>query len=398
MKKLGLFTTTLIAASMLALFGCNDSAKETTTVAQATPLKNAVMKVAFNQPANHPEFIALEKFSDKLSEATKGNFYFEIFPNELLGSQQNSIELVQNGTIPFSIVAGSLLENWNEEFKVFSLPYVFKDFKHLKSIVTNKDIVGDLYKSLEQQNITVLCAFYTGSRSIYTKKGIQILTPNDLKGLKLRTIQSESMVNMFKATGVKAIPMNQGDVYSSLLAGTIDAAENNEVTYLALKLNEVAPIYNNTRHLIMPDFLIVNTNYLNSLPESVRKFFDENINDLIENEFNLYDESIQKAREEAKEKGVTFVDPNIEEFKVIANKYVEEILQTDSAKKLYEVIQKSYVEEIPTELDKVENSDTTSNEETKMNTETESEVQAESATTDTDAKDADVKDTKAKEQ
>lgn len=350
MKKLGLFTTTLIAASMLALFGCNDSEKETTLVAQSTPLKNAVMKVAFNQPENHPEFIALENFSDKLSEVTNGNFYFEIFPNELLGSQQNSIELVQNGTIPFSIVASSLLENWNEDFKVFSLPYVFKDFKHLKAIVTNKDIVDDLYKSLEQQNITVLCAFYTGSRSIFTKKGIKVVTPNDLKDLKLRTMQSESMLNLFKATGVKAIPMNQGDVYSSLVSGTIQAAENNEVTYLALKLNEVAPVYNFTRHLITPDFLIVNTNYYNSLPESVRKFFDENINDLIEKEFTLYEDSIQQAIEECKEKGVTFVEPDIDEFKVIANDYIKNTLQTDSAKDLYNVIQKSYVEEIPSEV------------------------------------------------
>ena len=83
-----------------------------------------VWKMAFNQTEGHPEMVAVQNFSEKLKKATNGEYSIEVFPNELLGSQKETIEMVQNGSLEFSLVAGSLLENWSPDFAVFNLPYV----------------------------------------------------------------------------------------------------------------------------------------------------------------------------------------------------------------------------------------------------------------------------------
>ena len=66
-------------------------------------------------------------------------------------------------------------------------------------------------------------------------------------------MQSDTMVKMLNYMGGTGTPMGQGEVYTAIQTGVLDGAENNEVTYYALKQHEVGPIYNLTGHLMMPD-------------------------------------------------------------------------------------------------------------------------------------------------
>ena len=295
-----------------------------------------VWKMAFNQTEGHPEMVAVQNFSEKLKAATNGEYSIEVFPNELLGSQKETIEMVQNG----SLVAGSLLENWSPDFAVFNLPYVFKDYKHLQRVVKDKAIVGDLFKSIENQGITVLCAQYSGTRNVYTSKK-EVRTPADLKGLKIRVMQSDTMVKMLNYMGGTGTPMGQGEVYTAIQTGVLDGAENNEVTYYALKQHEVGPIYNLTGHLMMPDYIITNTEFYNNLPAEVKKFFDENINSLVDDEFERFHTEVSNSLEKAKAEGTRVVEADKEAFKKAVEPLIAEKVSTPSAKALYDAVQKT---------------------------------------------------------
>ena len=325
MKKFGVLAATAVATA--ALFAI-------------APASADVMNLAFNQPEDHPEYRSIAQFSDKLKEATGGEWSIEIFPNELLGSQKETIEMVQNGALPFSLVAGSLLENWNPDFAVFNLPYVFKDYKHLQRVVKDKAVVGDLFKSLENQGITVLCAMYSGTRNVYTKNK-EVRTPADLSGLKIRVMQSDTMVKMLNYMGGTGTPMGQGEVYTAIQTGVLDGAENNEVTYYALKQHEVGPIYNLTGHLMMPDYIVTNTAYFNSLPDNVKQFFADNIDALVDTEFEMFQQEVSKSLEKAKKEGTKVIEADKDAFKKAVQPLIDEKVSTDSAKKLYEAVQKS---------------------------------------------------------
>ncbi len=326
MKKNG-----VLVASALAVAVAGFSAQ-----AQA----ETVWKMAFNQTEGHPEMVAVQNFSEKLKQATNGEYSIEVFPNELLGSQKETIEMVQNGSLEFSLVAGSLLENWSPDFAVFNLPYVFKDYKHLQRVVKDKSIVGDLFKSIENQGITVLCAQYSGTRNVYTSKK-EVRTPADLKGLKIRVMQSDTMVKMLNYMGGTGTPMGQGEVYTAIQTGVLDGAENNEVTYYALKQHEVGPIYNMTGHLMMPDYIITNTEFYNDLPAEVKKFFDENLDSLVDDEFDRFHNEVSASLEKAKKEGTRVIEADQDAFKKAVEPLIAEKVNTPSAKALYEAVQKT---------------------------------------------------------
>ncbi len=324
MKKFGVVAVSALAVAVSAM-----------TSAQAA---ETVWKLAFNQPEGHPEMVAVQEFSKKLEAATNGKYAIEVFPNELLGSQKETIEMVQNGSLEFSLVAGSLLENWSPDFSVFNLPYVFKDYKHLQRVVKDKKIVGELFKSIEPQGITVLCAQYSGTRNVYTKNK-EVRTPADLKGLKIRVMQSDTMVKMLNYMGGTGTPMGQGEVYTAIQTGVLDGAENNEVTYYALKQHEVGPIYNLTGHLMMPDYIVTNTQWFNSLPAEVKDFFDKNIDGLVDDEFERFQANVSTSLEAAKKEGTKVIEADQEAFKKAVEPLIKEKVSTPSAQALYDAVQ-----------------------------------------------------------
>lgn len=325
MKKLGVVAVSTLA---LAVSGFVASANAAETV----------WKLAFNQPEGHPEMVAVQEFSKKLEAATNGKYAIEVFPNELLGSQKETIEMVQNGSLEFSLVAGSLLENWSPDFAVFNLPYVFKDYKHLQRVVKDKKIVGDLFKSIEPQGITVLCAQYSGTRNVYTKNK-EVRTPADLKGLKIRVMQSDTMVKTLNYMGGTGTPMGQGEVYTAIQTGVLDGAENNEVTYYALKQHEVGPIYNLTGHLMMPDYIVTNTQFYNSLPAEVKDFFEKNLDGLVDDEFDRFQAQVSKSIEAAQKEGTKVIKADQDAFKKAVEPLIKEKVSTPSAKALYDAVQ-----------------------------------------------------------
>ena len=325
MKKLGVVAVSTLA---LAVSGFVASANAAETV----------WKLAFNQPEGHPEMVAVQEFSKKLEAATNGKYAIEVFPNELLGSQKETIEMVQNGSLEFSLVAGSLLENWSPDFAVFNLPYVVKDYKHLQRVVKDKKIVGDLFKSIEPQGITVLCAQYSGTRNVYTKNK-EVRTPADLKGLKIRVMQSDTMVKMLNYMGGTGTPMGQGEVYTAIQTGVLDGAENNEVTYYALKQHEVGPIYNLTGHLMMPDYIVTNTQFYNSLPAEVKDFFEKNLDGLVDDEFDRFQAQVSKSIEAAQKEGTKVIKADQDAFKKAVEPLIKEKVSTPSAKALYDAVQ-----------------------------------------------------------
>lgn len=264
-----------------------------------------VFKLAFNQQPNHPQFQALDAMGDRIKERTDGAYDIEVFPNETLGAQKETIELVQSGTIEFSVVASPLMENYNPDFVVFNLPFTFDSQEHQRQTTNDPEIVSELYSSLDDQGLHVLASFHGGVRSMYSAKG-PVETPDDLAGQKIRVIESDTNIEMMRLMGGTGTPMGMGEVYTAIQSGVIDGAENNELTYANVKHSEVAPHFSYTRHLMLPDYLITNPAVMDALPDDVRAIFEEELATAVEEEGELWTTEIEKAKEMAEADGATF--------------------------------------------------------------------------------------------
>lgn len=331
MKKFWAVSLLVLVISVLAACG-DDSADGS--------VNTTTLKVAFNQNEDHPEYKALKEFGENLKELTDGAYEIEIAPNELLGAQRETIELVQSGTIAMSLVAGSLLENFNEDFAVFNLPYIFDSAEHQMNVLNDEEITGDLYNSLSDQGIIVSGAFHAGVRNIYNKVK-PINTPADLKGMKIRIIESDTNIQMMDLMGGTGTPMGQGEVYTAIQSGVIDGGENNELIYSSLKHAEIAPYYSYTKHLSFPDYLIVNTGIFENMSKEHQKIFKEQLEKAIDREVEMWAEDVEKAIADAKAAGAEFNEVDVEAFRKATLPVIEAKVQSDTAKKLYEKVQQA---------------------------------------------------------
>lgn len=319
-----------VAAMALALTACGGGSGSADGGADGK-----TMRLALNQTETHPSYIALDSFGERLSESTEGRWDIDVYANETLGAQQEAIQLVSDGTVEMAIVSGTQLENLNEDFRVFNLPQVFDDVEHQMKVVGDEEITGELYSSLEDQKITVLGGFTQGTRSVYnTEKPIN--TPEDLAGMKIRVQESDVHMKMIELMGGSATPMAFGEVYTALQSGVLDGAENNEISYLTQKHNEVAKYFSNTNHLVGLDYLVINTDVLAEMSEEDRAAFDAEWDAAVTEHTDLWLSETDAAIKELEAAGTKFNDVDAEAFRTALQPLIDEYVTTDSAKALYE--------------------------------------------------------------
>lgn len=340
-KKIGALAGVAIAA--LALSACSgdgaggaDSGAEP-GVGEAVGSEKA-FRVAFNQTIEHPQAQALLEFSDELYEATDGRYSLDLYTDEVLGDQASTIEQVQSGTIDFAMVAGSLLENFETDFSVVNLPYLYDSPEHQMAVLNDDAIMGDLYSSVEDDSIKVLAAYHGGVRNVYSSKGA-VETPADLAGQKIRVIGSDTNVKMMELMGGVGTPMAQGEVFTAIQSGVLDGAENNELIYSSLSHDEIAPFYSQTQHLMMPDYLIAGTTVWDGIDPEVQATMAELLLSSADRELQLFAEAVEVAKADAEEAGAQFNEVDVETFREATLPLHKERVTNERTQAIYDAIE-----------------------------------------------------------
>lgn len=318
----------LLLAPALLLSGCGKDNKNRTKI----------WNVASIQTADHPQTLAVKKMGEIFNQLTNGRYSFEVYPNELLGPQRETLEQVQYGIIEMAVIGNPNISSFEDSFLTFEIPFLFKDMQHQQRFFNNSPLVKELYESLEKYNFKIATYFTAGTRNMYASKPIRNL--KDLKGMKIRTAESDTYAKMMRALGGAATPMSFGEVFTAIQSGVVDGAENNEASYNNSKHYEIAPYYSMTNHLIVPDYLIVGKKAYEGLSEEDKKAFNEAARQAAEYEFNLWQEDANRCLSEVKEGGATVVeDVNKEELRQACSTLHEELCKNPAIKKVYDAVQ-----------------------------------------------------------
>ncbi|MDO5410035.1 MAG: TRAP transporter substrate-binding protein [Lachnospiraceae bacterium] len=298
-----------------------------------------IIRISHSQAETHPEHLGLLKFKEYVEEKLGDKYEVQIFPNEILGSQTKAIELTQTGAIDFVIAGTPNLEIFADVYEVFSMPYLFTSEKAYHEAMNDTEYMNQVYASTDETGVRVLTWYNAGSRSFYAKTPIR--KPEDLKGLKIRVQQSPASVKMANAFGAAASPMSFGEVYTAIQQGVIDGAENNELALTSNKHGEVAKYYSYNKHQMVPDVMIGNLKFLNSLSDEEMKVFEEAARISTEVELEEWDKQVEEAKQIAQnEMGVEFIDVDIQAFKDKVKTVQQEMLEENSdIRDLYDHIQ-----------------------------------------------------------
>ncbi len=323
------FVGIILAVAAWALAGCIKPADG-----------KRIVRIALGQSESHPEYLGLAAFKDHVEKNLGEKYEVQIFPNEILGATQKAIELTQTGAIDFVVAGTANLETFADVYEIFSMPYLFDSPEVYKTVMGNEDVMNSIYESTDQAGFRVLTWYNAGTRNFYAKK--PIYTPDDLRGMKIRVQQSPASVKMMQAFGAAASPMSFGEVYTAIQQGVIDGAENNELALTNNKHGEVAKYFTYNMHQMVPDMLVGNLKFLNSLTAEEMEIFREAARLSNEVELQEWDKQVEEAKERAsRDMGVEFLQAEVESFKEKVLPLHEEMLRDNPhIAQIYEEIQK----------------------------------------------------------
>jgi tripartite ATP-independent transporter DctP family solute receptor len=337
MKKMRLILCAVLCVAGL-MAGCakKEAVGNVPDQGRAAEVKTVTWKLAFNQSIEHPQARALIWFSEQFERETGGAYKIEINPNELLGNQKESLESLQMGIIQMAMVANSIIEPLNADFAIIALPGLYNSVEHQRTTFES-GVLDDLFRSTAQNDFYCLAGFHGGVRNVYGKKAVR--SPADIKGMKIRVMQSQLMLDTINAMGAVAVAMSQGEVYTAIQTGVLDGAENSEVTYWDLKQYEVAPVYSYTKHFMIPDILVIHKGTYDGLSAEHKAIFDRLVKETITLEFNNFAEQVQLAKQNAIDEGAQFIDDfDSNVFAASMQGVVEKNLSTPERKRLYDAI------------------------------------------------------------
>lgn len=222
-----------------------------TSVQAATTLR-----FGYEAPRSDTQHIAAKKFNDLLKEKTKGEIKLSLFPDSTLGNAQTMISAVRGGTIDLEMSGSPNFSGLEQKLNVIDIPFIFKNREHVYKVLDG-EIGQGLLKTLEDKGLKGLAFWDVGFRAFSNSKN-PVNSPDDIKGLKVRTNQNPMYIQAFTLFGANPVPMPLAELYTALETRAVDAQEHPIGIFWSTKLYEVQKYLSLTNHGYTPLIVVMN--------------------------------------------------------------------------------------------------------------------------------------------
>jgi TRAP-type transport system periplasmic protein len=306
----------LVLASAISFLALASAAEAGTT------FPKMVLKFGHSGQPGQNNSNGVLKFADLVKERTGGSVEVQVFPASQLGSTTAILEQIKAGLTHFTFTGPeelSTIEGWGP-IGVLSMPYVVKgnndeaQYAYLRKLVR-----GPIFKELNEKagpatNLYALdMAWWFGNRYLTTKTK-QVVHPDDLKGLKIRTLDTPMARVGVKALGATPVPMNISEVYTALQMGVVEGEENPYNVILGFKFYEVQKYLATTGHMTTALQIVCNYKWLQGLSPELRDVLIKSAIDAGDYQSDLQVKSAAANRETLKQHGMIITDINKAEF------------------------------------------------------------------------------------
>ncbi len=271
-----------------------------------------ILKLAHELDVNHPAHKAMVYMGQELEKKSNGKLRLKIYPNGQLGQERELLELLQIGSLDITKVGGGVMENFSSDYKIFGLPYLFRDRGHAYT-VWDSHIGKQVLESSTSELLKGLAFLDAGSRNFYTKN-TPIQSPQDLDGLKIRVQKSGLSIAMVQQLGASPTPIAWGELYTALQQGVVDGAENNLPSFYLSRHYEVCKYLSMDQHTYVPDILVMGTKSWGWLAEQEKNWVSDSAEAAAIYHRSLWVAMEEKALEEVKSTGVQVAYPDKSSF------------------------------------------------------------------------------------
>ncbi|QJR81124.1 TRAP transporter substrate-binding protein [Alteromonas pelagimontana] len=271
-----------------------------------------ILRLGHTLDTQHSVHKAMVYLGERLKFYSNGKMVVDIYPGSQLGTEREMVELLQIGSLSMTKVSASPLEGFAPEMQIFSIPYVFRDNEHFWNVL-NSPIGDELLSGLDAFKLKGLGYYDAGSRSFYTNDR-PVHTPKDLKGLKIRVLNSPTAVKTVRALGAAATPVAWGELYTALQQGVVDGAENNPPSYYLSRHYEISRYYSLDEHTSVPDVMLCSSRVWNNLTPQQQQWLQQAMDDSVVYQRKLWQESTRESLEKVIADGVEVIYPDKQPF------------------------------------------------------------------------------------
>jgi len=311
-------------ATVLITFGCSEN-REITEI-----------KLAHGLSEDHAVHKGMVDFAERVKEKSNGTLTINIYPNGILGSESQCLELLQIGSLGITKVSAAVMESFAPKYKVLGIPYIFENDNH-RYAVYDGDLGKEILNSGKEYWLKGLCFYDAGSRSFYTTNKA-VRTAEDLSGMKIRVMRSITANKMISEMGGSPVPIDFGELYTALQQGVVDGAENNPPSFHLTRHYEICKYYTLDKHTSIPDVLLISTIVWDQLTMEQQRWLEEAAQESVPVQRRYWNESETESLEAVIKAGIEVIEPDLKSFQTATNEILQEFQQNEELRPLIEKI------------------------------------------------------------
>ncbi|KGQ37392.1 C4-dicarboxylate ABC transporter [Gallibacterium genomosp. 1] len=277
-------------------------------------------------------------FANKLKELSDGTLTVDVYPNGILGGQVELFEGMKLGTIDMSISDTSIIGSYYPPIGILDLPYIFKDRMSIKKIFSSnvmQPMIDEIQKISEVKILSIQPVAY---RNIILKS--PLVKNSDFSGIKIRTPNSPTLIDIIKSIGATPNPIPSGEAYTAIQTGVVDGMEGNPEFLSSIKINEVAKNWYETQHAMTFTALNISNKKYQSLSQQEKKWVSDAVNYAVDNFYIKSQDTDKKWRKYLLDKGVIFNQVDFSILKEKTKSMVDNFINKNNLHNLYEEISK----------------------------------------------------------
>lgn len=198
----------------------------------------------------------------EIEERSQGRIKIMFYDSGVIGDEGALLMNCYLGVVEMVQCTSSVVTTLDPAFSLLDLPYLFVDEEHHLRVL-HGPIGRELLHGLRSHRLQGLAFYSCGFRNLFNARGVAVAGPADLRGMKIRVMESPVMIRAINAMGGSATPLSAGELFQALRTGVVDAAENNATVFVSEKFFEAgARNFSLTEHFANQHVLVVNRDWL----------------------------------------------------------------------------------------------------------------------------------------
>jgi tripartite ATP-independent transporter DctP family solute receptor len=214
-----------------------------------------------------------QAFAQEIDRLSEGRITIVEQPANALGGEREMIEGLQIGSVDMVITSTGPVGNFVPEVLVLDLPFLFRDYEHARGVLDGP-IGQELLERFPERGIVALAWSENGFRHL-TNNRRAVRSPEDLQGLKIRTMENQVHIRAFQAAGAAPTPMAFPELFTALQQGTVDGQENPIPVITSANFQEVQRYLSLTGHVYSPALVLISPFVWERLSEEEQGWFKE---------------------------------------------------------------------------------------------------------------------------